>query len=353
MKYIKIDQNAFSSGLDAAAKAFRISAPVSEGPFCNFKPLDPGQVPEMDAQNTRLSPKSAVYPQSEAMFEYTLDENAADHHVMKEVPKDYSPRALVGIRPCDTMAFLLVKRNFDTPDYRDPYWMDAFEATAFIGHACSSPCSSCFCTTANSGPYDDTGMDILLMDAAEGYIGKVLTEKGDAFAAAAGWSQEIAEDKAVAVAEAGKAASEEKITSSVKTDALAQQDTNALYEAPFWDDVSFACINCGTCTYLCPTCWCFDIQDENRGNSGLRMRNWDTCMAPLFTLHGAGHNPRGTKLHRVRQRFMHKLKYYVDKYGNGIQCVGCGRCVRHCPVNIDIRKVCDLMNAHGADACAV
>ena len=81
----------------------------------------------------------------------------------------------------------------------------------------------------------------------------------------------------------------------------------------------------------------------------MRIRNWDSCMFPLFTLHGSGHNPRDTKIHRVRQRFMHKLKYYVDKYDSGIQCVGCGRCVRHCPVNIDIRRVCELMNSYGAD----
>jgi ferredoxin len=87
----------------------------------------------------------------------------------------------------------------------------------------------------------------------------------------------------------------------------------------------------------------------------MRIRNWDSCMFPLFTLHGSGHNPRGEKIQRVRQRFMHKLKYYVDKYGDGIQCVGCGRCVRHCPVNIDIRRVCELMNSYGPseDACAV
>lgn len=78
-------------------------------------------------------------------------------------------------------------------------------------------------------------------------------------------------------------------------------------------------------------------------------------MFPLFTLHTTGHNPRGTKLQRVRQRFMHKLKYFVDKYDQGVMCVGCGRCVNQCPVNIDIRKVCALMNDHKVDeqACAV
>ena len=43
---------------------------------------------------------------------------------------------------------------------------------------------------------------------------------------------------------------------------------------------------------VCPTCWCFDIQDEGPDkNSGERIRLWDSCMFPLFTLHGGrGHN---------------------------------------------------------------
>jgi len=141
-----------------------------------------------------------------------------------------------------------------------------------------------------------------------------------------------------------KIKAEEKIASFVSTDQLKNKSTTRLYDATFWDDIAFACINCGTCTYVCPTCWCFDIQDEVSKNSGLRMRNWDSCMYPLFTIHGTGYNPRNTKVQRVRQRFMHKLKYYVDRYNDGIQCVGCGRCIRLCPVNIDIRRVCDIMN---------
>ncbi len=118
-----------------------------------------------------------------------------------------------------------------------------------------------------------------------------------------------------------------------------------LHDAAFWEDVAFSCINCGTCTFVCPTCWCFDIQDEIHGKTGKRMRNWDSCMFPLFTLHGSGHNPRDTKMQRVRQRFMHKLKYYVDKYDDGISAWAAADASDQCPVNIDIRRVCDLMNS--------
>ena len=353
MKIIKIDKSDWATGVEKIAQSYRLFGPVKEKEFHNFKELDKGQAPDLDFLNTRLSPKQIIYPQSETMFEYSLDESREDHHILKEVQWDDSARAIIGIRPCDAKSFALVRQNFDTPEYQDPYWIKAYEATTQVGLACESPCASCFCTTAGCGPYHEEGLDILLVDAGDHYLARVLNEKGEKLLNTAGWDAKAPKD-ADGKIEAMKQAVEAKIVSTVKTDQLKNIDTTALYNAPFWEDVSFACINCGTCTYSCPTCWCFDIQDENQGKSGLRRRNWDSCMYPLFTIHGSGHNPRGTKLHRVRQRFMHKLKYFVDKYDSGIQCVGCGRCVRLCPVNIDIRKVCDMMNSYGSgeDTCA-
>ena len=297
----------------------------------------------MNYSNTRLSAKSIVFPQSEVMLNYTIDESKDDHHIMKEIDTDYSPRALIGLRPCDAKALILVKLNFDTADYKDPYWIKAYEATTFVGLACDDPSSTCFCTTAGSGPYNEEGLDLLLIDSDDHYLAKVITEKGATLLDSAGWGTEAGD---ISIIETKKSAAEAKIISEIRTDKLKEKDTLEIHSAPFWEDVSFACLNCGTCTFVCPTCWCFDIQDEVHGNDGIRMRNWDSCMFPLFTLHTTGHNPRGEKFQRVRQRFMHKLKYFVDKYEKGIMCVGCGRCVRQCPVNIDIRSICEKMNSY-------
>jgi ferredoxin len=182
------------------------------------------------------------------------------------------------------------------------------------------------------------------MDAGDYYYAKVNTSKGEKVLKDSGWPEEAETADTDLEIENLKQTAETKIIARMSTDRLKEKNVTDLFNAPFWEDFAFACINCGTCTYVCPTCWCFDVQDEVRGTDGVRMRNWDSCMYPLFTFHGSGHNPRDTKTKRLRQRFMHKLKYYVDKYNDGIQCVGCGRCINLCPVNIDVRKICEAMN---------
>jgi sulfhydrogenase subunit beta (sulfur reductase) len=349
MKVIKIDKTEWNKGQDALREGYRLFGPAKEKEYCNFKELAAGESPDLSMSNTRLSPKSLVFPQSETMMAYSLAAGE-DQNICKEVPKDYSPRAILGIRPCDAKAMVLVHMNFDNGDYQDPYWLNLYNASTLVGQACDKPCSTCFCTSAGSGPYDEAGLDVLLSDQGDHYLAKVLTEKGQKLVAAAGWDTQADGQ----VLEEKKSAAETAIASKISTDRLKTLDTMDLHGAAFWEEISFSCINCGTCTFVCPTCWCFDIQDEVYGQKGVRTRNWDSCMFPIFSVHTTGHNPRGTKLQRLRQRFMHKLKYFVDKYDQGIMCVGCGRCVQQCPVNIDIRKVCETMNSLDSEKfCAV
>ena len=335
-------KKAWLEALRGLSKDYKIFVPVRDGDFSVFQPLEKETEPDFDYQNTRLSPKGLVYPQSERMFEYSLDEKDPESNILKEAPKDYNPQAIVGIRPCDAHAFQLVKRNFDNPEYPDPWWVRRFESTTVVGLGCNDPCSTCFCTAMGGGPFDETGLDVLLYDLGETYLARGLTEKGETFLSKA-QDGEKADEKAVKRAAALSAKAAEGMPEPKELDPIREKTINDLFDAPFWEDVAFACLNCGTCTFLCPTCWCFDIQDEVQGKQGDRIRNWDSCMFPLFTLHGSGHNPRDKKFQRVRQRFMHKLKYFVDRYGDGFHCTGCGRCVQFCPVNIDIREVLSLM----------
>ena len=101
---------------------------------------------------------------------------------------------------------------------------------------------------------------------------------------------------------------------------------------------SLACLACGTCTFICPTCQCYDIRDYNTGNGIQRFRCWDSCMYSDFTLMAHG-NIRNSQKERFRQRFMHKLVYFPENNDGMFSCVGCGRCVSKCPSSLNIVKV--------------
>ncbi len=349
MKVIKIDKKNWTEGIDKSRENYQIFGPVQDKEHFVFKKLNLQEYPEMGNFLSVLSPKSILFPQSEKILTASLDESQDDHHIMKRADADYSPRAVIGIMPCDAKAVQLVKLNFDTDDYRDPYWCDAYEATTFVGLAVNKPSVYDFTSSMGSGPFAEEGLDVLLVDCDDHFLAKVLSEKGETFLKSAGFTTEADAEKAVKLIEEMKNQAEKAMNpEKVKTDKLKEKSLLELHSAPFWDDLAFSCINCGTCTFVCPTCWCFDIQDETKGKKAVRFRNWDSCMFPLFTLHASSHNPRAEKVQRVRQRFMHKLKYFVDKYDQGTMCVGCGRCVVHCPVNIDIREICNAMNSYEA-----
>ena len=329
--------------LNSLRKSYKVYTPVQENDFYSFKLLTDEQKPDLNFTNTRLSPKSLIFPQSERMFEFSLDKKNETAYILKEPLKDYPPAVIMGIRPCDAKALKLMNVNFDNPQFKDPWWCKRINSMTFIGIGCNDPENTCFCTSVNCGPFNEEGLDVILFDLGENYLAKALNEKGAEVLEAGGIDKE-ANSSLLKKADELRVKAEKKIISYVPTDKLKEKDVNELFNASFWDEVAFACINCGLCTFLCPTCWCFDIQDEVTKKQGDLIRNWDSCMFPLFTLHASGHNPRAEKVQRVRQRFMHKLKYYLDKYNNGVACVGCGRCIKFCPVNIDIREVFKLMN---------
>ena len=344
MMEIYIAKEKFPGLIEKLMGQHRVFGPVFQGEYHEFVELSASDAIDLDYQNTRLSPKGLFHPHSERMFQYSLAKGDPEAGIVKEAPKDYSPRVILGIRPCDAKAFRLDDANFDTTTIKDPWWTKRRAGTTLVGLACNAPCRSCFCTSVGTGPFDPAGLDALLTDVGTGFVLQAVTDKGKELVNSVAGGEPVTPAAAETVTQLKKAA-EAQLSTQFDPKAIAEKDMLELFNASFWDEVAFSCINCGTCTFLCPTCWCFDIQDEVCEDQGDRLRLWDSCMFPLFTLHGSGHNPRNVKLQRVRQRFMHKLKYYQDKYKDGVACVGCGRCVKFCPVNIDIREVARLMSA--------
>lgn len=343
MTLFRIPKTKFQESYTPLRGHYHLVGPVeNEDQASSFVFLSEEQFPNFSLSNTRLSPKTTVFPQSEVLLKCSLNAQQNALAPMDVVVEDPSPILVLGLRPCDAKAISLLRKNFDTAQYKDPYFLNRLNQTTFVGVACTSPCDTCFCTSAGGGgPFSEEGLDALLIPEEDSYIIKSLTPKGETFLQR-GFLKGTDLEESVLFPMVEEAMN--KISTTIETSTLSKKNLLDLYNAPFWGEAAFACINCGTCTFVCPTCWCFDLQDEASKTHSKRFRNWDSCMFPLFTLHTSGHNPRASKTQRFRQRFMHKLKYFIDKYEDGIMCVGCGRCVRLCPVNIDIRRIAQQMN---------
>lgn len=329
----------FLAGLKEAHDVF---APQLDQDKIVWAPVDKSEDILWDFSNTELSPKDFFFPQSECMMRFVNKADDPQGMIMQDEPRLQKPRVLLNIRPCDAKAFGVLDMVFCQDEMTDDvYWRDKRENTVLIGLACNDPCPTCFCTSVNCGPHHEAGLDLLLVDQGDKFLVKVLSDRGAPFAEKL---PDAAEGDAAKAAELKKTA-EESITAGVAMEKVNEREVMELFEAGMWDRVFESCLNCGTCTFCCPTCHCFDIQDETQGDEGRRVRNWDYCMSWLFTVHGTGHNPRPSKKERVRQRFMHKFKYIPMKRDGEVGCVGCGRCVLLCPVNIDVREVVNQMNA--------
>ncbi|MBN1849737.1 MAG: 4Fe-4S dicluster domain-containing protein [Deltaproteobacteria bacterium] len=328
--------------IDSLKKEYQVFAPTEENGKIIWAEANSADGLLWEFSNTTMSPKDFFFPQSECMARFKNDPKAEGGMIMHPEPELERSRVLMNIRPCDAKAFQLLDRIFIQDEVtNDVYWRDKRDKAILVGLACNNPCPTCFCTSVGCGPHHEAGLDILLVDLGDSLLVKPISDKGKALIDDLPDAKKVDKDKAAQL----KKTSEASITSGVTMDNVNKRTVLELFDLPYWDRVSESCLNCGTCTFCCPTCHCFDIQDEVKGTDGRRVRNWDTCMSWLFTVHGTGHNPRPTKKERVRQRFMHKFKYIPEKREGEIGCVGCGRCVQLCPVNIDVREVVNQMNA--------
>lgn len=338
-----VKQNALRDFFKAMTEGGKRSllAPVEADGKWQMMEADPEKV-SLDYSNTHLSPKCAFFPQTEKLMAFHKDPTKSDPFVYKPLGLDnVKPMALFGLRPCDAKGLVVCDKVFQNNRFTDPYWKTKYESAVKIGLACTAPGPNCFCTGVGGSPFGEAGLDALAWPKDGGLALKTITSWGDEFVKALAGVETA--DVAGEMADLKKAA-EAKMPARIDLKQVETGQILDIFNQPHWKDTADRCLNCGTCTFVCPTCHCFDIQDEQSEKGGVRMRNWDTCMSWLYTIHGTGHNPRPTKTERMRQRFMHKLKYIPMKQDGDCGCIGCGRCVTLCPVNIDIREVARQMN---------
>lgn len=320
-------------------KSYGISAPVvSSFGDVSFGPVKDVTEIALDAGQPVISAKNAFFPQDEPMFSFS----GTDHNSMKEVMAE-KETVYFGIRPCDLKAIKLVDIFFNDFGLPDTFYFDKRDKSILIAVSCNSPEETCFCTSTNSGPVADAGFDLQLTDLGAKYFVSVGSDKGQALVDKFGlyFDQATPGD----VEEQYNHLAEVSAKFGPKIDMVKAGKAVKDIDNSLWEELSALCLTCGGCSYVCPTCTCYNVVDrvDPKTSEGTRNRTWDSCVFEGFTRMAGRHNMINSKAERVKRRFMHKLAYYPERYGE-LGCIGCGRCTATCLGGINMAKVVNEIN---------
>ena len=287
-----------------------------------------------NALNTTKSPKDFFFPQTEDLMKFKTDGKNIEVIDIREECQEF---VVFGVRACDVKSFDILDRVF-LSEPRDSFYAMKREKGIIVSLACTKPSETCFCTAFGINASEPAG-DVSAWKTVDALYLQPNTEKGSALIERlSSLLEECSEDAVNAQKEKIAKIMDKLPLKDLSTNAFGGGKTQELFNDPAWDELSSTCLGCGTCTFVCPTCQCYDIKDFNTGNGVIRYRCWDSCMYSEFTKMAHGNN-RLTQKERFRQRFMHKLVYFPENNEGLFSCVGCGRCLAKCPISMNIVKV--------------
>ncbi len=318
--------------------------PIKKAGEVNYHVWGEGKEVSLETLKTVKSPKDMFFPQSENMMKFKTQGKTIEVESMLDEKRPY---VLFGVKACDYKAIEVLDKVF-LADPVDTFYQERRKSTTIVTLACSKPEESCFCSAFGIDATAPQG-DVTTWLDNDNLYWQANTEKGEALTVLVnelfenGGEGEVASQQ-----DATKKIIEKLPFAALDLSRFKPENLNDLFNDKAWASMSEACLGCGTCTFVCPTCQCFDIRDFKTSEGIIRYRCWDSCMYSDFTLMAHG-NSRTTQMQRFRQRFMHKLVYYPSQNDGLYSCVGCGRCVNKCPQRLNIVKVINTLGGNKND----
>ena len=244
-------------------------------------------------------------------------------------------RAFLGVRGCEMAAILVQDNVFLGQEHRDPWYQRRRDSVFIVGVNCSRAGGTCFCVSMKTGPTLQGGDDLTLPELEEVFLAEAHTESGTRILDQLPTRPATPEEMEAAGRQADRTAAE--MGRKLDTNGLPELLKNNM-DHPRWDQVADRCLTCSNCTMVCPTCFCFTVNDvtDLKGHETERVRSWDSCFTTDFT-YTSGSSQRQSARSRYRHWMTHKLSTWHDQFDES-GCVGCGRCITWCPVGIDLTE---------------
>lgn len=343
----KIAKSKLPELLKAIAAQQELFLPVNNNGQVNFAAWFEGCNADIETLKTVKSPKDMFFPQSETL--YTVKK---EQHKLSVEPQTLAEQNFVafGMKACDIQGIKVLDKVF-LAEPVDTFYRARREHGTIVALACHEPEESCFCKVFGVDCAEPDA-DVVMWNANDTLYWKAVTEKGTALTEALSSvleNADAADEKAVETEQENIRAIVEKLPyTNLSLEGWNGNVTEEKFNSPVWEKLYKPCLACGTCTFVCPTCQCYDIKDYDTGHGIQRYRCWDSCMYSDFTMMAHGNN-RTSQMQRFRQRFMHKLVYFPANNDGMYSCVGCGRCVEKCPSSLNIVKVIKAFEKEAAN----
>jgi len=287
--------------LNNLIKKYEVIAPVKTNPT-KFQKINSFDEIYLDTI-TKVPAKQHFIPESETLLEF---KNRKATELKGEIPKTI----LFGLRKCDLNAIQIIDEVMF-----DQQYLAKRKNTVLIGLFCENPDEYCFCNSMQLEDYHD----LFFYPKEENYYINI--------------GSKIGEDL---VKDLPSVENEIEIPNPENFKKLENLEIGGNYGEEIWKEDADKCLSCSACTVYCPTCNCFDIEDELNLDleNGKRKRCQSSCQLKSFSKVAGGKSYRDSRLSRFKHFVYHKISYY-KKIHNRPMCVGCGRCLRVCPTKID------------------
>lgn len=339
MKALKLKKENLFDFLKGIQKFGEVYGPVRKGDKFIYEKLTDFSRLELTALRTILPVKKFLLPPKFPILKFD------PINQYQEVPEEIPTRIIFGLHPCEIHSILILDRLFKER-LPDPYYRKARERTIIIGLSCV-PDDKCFARSTNTH-FIEEGFDLGFNELDDHYLVWVGSSVGDDLVRSRLelFDENITQKDLTQYIEWRKWRDNQY---QLHLDLTAMPDIMELsYDAPIWEELGEKCLSCGACSMVCPTCPCFNVQDHLPigEKAGFRERHWDSCMLKDFALVAGGHNFRERRSSRVKLWYTHKLKAFITEFGRPA-CVGCGRCIDTCPVNINVLEVAKKLKGEG------
>ncbi len=341
---IKILKDNLQKVYQKIAESKDLYLPIKKANEVNYGKYEDGVEVSIETLKTVKSAKDFFFPQSENMMKFKTD---AGNLQITDMKKELSEFVIFGVRACDYKSFEVLDNVFLSEPV-DTFYKERRENACIVTLACNKPEVSCFCKVFGIDASNPLGDVTSWLDDKYLYM-QANTDKGEALISLIKeFGEEDNGEKVEEIKKDIKSIIDKLPYSNLNLSRFKPENLNELFELEDWKELSEGCLGCGACTFVCPTCQCFDIRDFKTNDGVIRFRCWDSCMYSDFT-QMAAENPRKNQMQRYRQRFMHKLCYFPSQYNGVYSCVGCGRCVNKCPQHLNIIKVIKKIGSKNND----